>query len=268
MAALSDLPRMVPWREVAVGVGLIVFGLGDASAQDAQQLLDDSVREQIESDANSAQSQIRIGQLADETAELLGEYRLTTQQLDRVRIYNDNLAALITDQELERASIEQQLEDFVIVEQGIVPLMVEMVDTLERFVALDMPFQADERNERVRRLRDNLDEAEITISEKYRQIMDAYVIEADFGRTIEAYVDTLDLDGVATQVDVLRIGRILLAYQTADRAQTGFFNPVSRQWEPLPDEYRASVTQGLRIARRQAPPDLLRVPVAAPEAVP
>jgi RES domain-containing protein len=237
-----------------------------ASAASSQTLLDETVQAQAQSDTAAVRSQLRISQLADETTELLGEYRLALQQLDRVRIYNDNLAALVADQEAEKASIGQQLEDFVIVEQGIVPLMFNMIDALEQFVALDLPFQLRERVDRVRRLRDNMDSSEITISEKYRQIMDAYVIETDFGRTVEAYVDTLDLDGVEIQVDVLRIGRVLLAYQTPDRTQTGFFNQDTGAWEPLPDDYRASITQGLRIARRQAAPDLLRLPIHAAEA--
>jgi hypothetical protein len=234
-------------------------------SQAPQDLLDQTVRTQAQSDTESIRSQLRVSQLADETTELLGEYRLTLQQLDRVRIYNDNLAALVADQEADKASIEQQLDDFVLVEQGIVPLMFNMIDALEQFIDLDLPFLRRERVDRVRRLRDNMQASDITISEKYRQIMDAYVIETDFGRTVEAYIATLELDGVPTQVDVLRIGRILLAYQTPDRAQTGFFNLDSRTWEPLPDDYRAAITAGLRIARRQAAPDLLRLPVHAPE---
>ncbi len=264
-ARKADL-KVTPWRPLILVVsGLLLCPPITSRAQDEQQLLEDTVTEQVRSDTDSARSQIRISQIADETTELLGEYRLTTQQLDRVRIYNDNLAALVADQDREKASIEQQLEDFVVVEQGIVPLMLDMINALEQFVALDVPFQYRERTDRVRRLQDNMDDSDITISERYRQIMDAYLVETDFGRTIEAYVDTLELDGVETQVDVLRIGRILLAYQTADRSQTGFFNTATRNWELLPDEYRTSITQGLRIARRQAAPDLLRVPVVAAE---
>ena len=269
MGALNGAPRVAPRHLVAVAFCGVFFGLAATiRAQDSQQLLDEAVRAQAQSDDDSAQSQIRISQIADETGELLGEYRLTTQQLDRVRIYNGNLEALIEDQEQEKLSIQQQLEDFVVVERGIVPLMLDMIETLDQFIALDVPFQPEERAARVRRLREIMDEADITISEKYRQIMDAYLIETDYGRTVEAYVDTLDLDGVATQVDVLRIGRVLLAFQTADRARTGFWNPIERDWELLPDQYRASVTQGLRIARRQAAPDLLRVPVVAAESAP
>jgi hypothetical protein len=263
MADFGRMPRAARCR-VAVCCWLLLQG-ASAHAQAPQALLDQTVQVQAQSDTDAIRSQLRISQLADETTELLGEYRLTLQQLDRVRIYNDNLAALVADQEADKVSIEQQLEDFVIVEQGIVPLMFGMIDALEQFIDLDLPFQRRERVARVRRLRDNMDASDITVSEKYRQIMDAYMIETDFGRTVEAYVDTLDLGGVSTQVDVLRIGRVLLAYQTPDRARTGFFNLDSRAWEPLPDAYRAAITQGLRIARRQAAPDLLRLPVHAPE---
>lgn len=233
-------------------------------AQEPQALLDTTVQEQAQSDSDAMRSQLRISQLADETTELLGEYRLALQQLDRVRIYNDNLAALVADQEAEATDIRRQLDDFTNTEQGIVPLMFNMINALEQFIALDMPFQLGERVDRVRRLRDNMDSADITISEKYRQIMDAYLIETDFGRTVEAYIDTLDIDGAPTQVDILRVGRVLLAYQTPDRSATGYFDLDSRSWQPLPDDYRAAVTQGLRIARRQAAPDLLRLPVHAP----
>lgn len=234
-------------------------------AQEPQTVLDATVQEQAQSDSDAVRSQLRISQLADETTELLGEYRLALQQLDRVRVYNDNLAALVADQDAEAADIRRQLDDFTNTEQGIVPLMFNMITALEQFIELDIPFQRRERVDRVRRLRDNMDASDITISEKYRQIMDAYLVETDFGRTVEAYIDTLELDGAQTQVDILRVGRVLLAYQTPDQTATGYFDLDSRAWEPLPDNYRAAVTQGLRIARRQAAPDLLRLPVHAPE---
>jgi hypothetical protein len=254
-------------RQRYLPVSFLIFAATSVSySQDSPQgILEETVAAQARIDSESASSQLRISQLDAETSELLSQYRLVTQQLDRIRIYNDNLTSLVDDQEEEKVSIGEQLDGFVDVEQGIVPLMFTMIEALEQFVALDMPFQLRERTTRVARLRENMNAADITISEKYRQIMDAYLIETDFGRTIEAYVDTLDLGGVETQVDVLRVGRILLAYQTADRLQTGFFNPQTRQWEALPADYGAAVDQGLRIARREALTDLLRLPVAAAE---
>jgi hypothetical protein len=240
-----------------------LLGISAAQAQQGAAMLDRTVRAQSSIDTEAKKVQIRISQLSDQTNELLGDYRVTVQQLDRIKIYNDNLSRLVADQEAEKASIQQQLEDFVIVEQGIVPLMFEMIDALEHFVRLDMPFQLDERSDRVQRLRANMDKSDITVSEKYRQIMDAYLIETDFGRSTETYAGNLEINGVETQVDFLRVGRVLLAYQTRDRVRSGFWNKQSNQWEALPDSYRNDITQGLRIARKQAAPDLLRLPVPA-----
>ena len=261
---VRGLPR-VRLLDLIVILATLAFPPIGITQDSPQQILDETVREQARIDSDSASSQLRISQLADDTTDLLAQYRLVTQQLDRISVYNENLAILVEDQEQEKVSIVEQLDGFVVVEQGIVPLMFAMIDALEQFVGLDIPFQLQERTTRVRRLRENMDAADITISEKYRQITDAYLIETDFGRTIEAYVDRLDLEGIETQVDMLRVGRILLAYQTADRGQTGFFNPQTREWESLPAEYAAAVDQGLRIARREAVTDLLRLPVAAAE---
>jgi hypothetical protein len=136
-----------------------------------------------------------------------------------------------------------------------------MIDDLRQFVELDMPFQLAERRDRVEMLTDLMDQSDITVSEKYRQIMNAYQIEADFGRTTEAYEGTLG----ERKVDFLRIGRILLAYQTPDRAESGFWNKNTKEWV-IANDFRNDVTEGLRIARKQSAPNLLRLPVPAPEA--
>ncbi|MEJ2603554.1 MAG: DUF3450 domain-containing protein [Gammaproteobacteria bacterium] len=231
----------------------------------AQTTLGKVLEEQSGVNRSSQRSQVRISQLADQTSELLGDYRVTTQQLDRVRIYNDNLQTLVEDQEEEKASITRQLEEFGDVEQGIVPLMLEMIADLRAFIELDMPFQLRERMDRVARLEDNMSRSDLTVSEKYRQIMEAYKEEARFGRNIESYPGTIAIDGVDTTVTFLRVGRILLAYQTADKSRTGFWNKQTGQWEELDSSYRRPITDGIAIAKKQAAPQLLTLPVPAPE---
>jgi len=246
--------RLSPYGALALAA-LLPFGY--AAAQ--ERALNSALAEQKASVQESARSQTRIAQLADQTTELLGEYRVTSQRLDRIKIYNQNLQRLVADQEAEKQDIQRQLTSFTEVQQDIVPLMYEMIDDLEKFVELDMPFQLKERRDRVSLLRDLMDESEVTVSEKYRQIMNAYQIEADFGRTTEAY------DGLLgdRKVDFLRVGRVLLAYQTPDRAETGFWNKNTREWQEA-NEFRNDVTEGLRIARKQAAPNLLRLPVPGP----
>lgn len=260
---VNIIPRRPALAARAMGAVFSLVAWTIATGQ--ENVLNASLKEQVGIGQAAAQSQTRVAQLADQTTELLGEYRMTTQLLDRVKIYNGHLETLVADQEAEKADVNRQLQDFVVVEQEILPLMMQMIDDLDAFVKADLPFHLDERRTRVRALQDNMDKANISIAEKYRQIMNAYQIEVDFGRTIDTYVGELQIGDAVREVDFLRVGRILLAYQTLDRSETGFYNKNSGFWEPLDAEYRRPVTEGIRVARKQAPPNLLKLPIHAPE---
>ena len=236
----------------------------DIVLPDPVELLGDSLFVQNDSTIDSKGSQEKITDLSVETQELLGEYRLVLQQIDRLIAYNDYVERLITDQEEQIVDINRQLQNFALIERGIVPLMLESIETLDRFIDLDVPFLLEERKDRVNRLRVIMNESDITVSEKFRQIMDAYQIETSFGSDIEAYTGFLEIDGENRQVDFLRIGRTSLTYQTPDQNQTGFWNKQTQQWEDLPRKYTDYVKEGLRIAKKQITPDLIQLPVEAP----
>jgi len=231
---------------------------------DPIEILDDTLFVQRSSDLGSKNSQTIVSNLSDETQDLLGQYRLVLQQIDRLVAYNDYVERLIVDQEAQIIDIRKQLDQFALIERGIVPLMLDSIDTLDKFIDLDVPFLLEERKARVARLRTIMDLSDVTVSEKYRQIMDAYQIETTYGRDIEAYTGLLEIDGESRQVDFLRIGRTSLTYQTPDQEETGFWNKQAGQWEKLPNKYQNYVTQGLRVARKQVTPNLLELPIEAP----
>ena len=227
-------------------------------------ILGDSLFVQKSSDLGSKDSQTVVSDFSDETQDLLGQYRLVLQQIDRLIAYNDYVERLIVDQEAQITDIREQLDQFALIERGIVPLMLDSIDTLDKFIDLDVPFLLEERKARVARLRTIMNLSDVTVSEKYRQIMDAYQIETTYGRDIEAYTGLLEIDGVSRQVDFLRIGRTSLTYQTPDQEETGFWNKQDKQWEKLPNKYQNYVTHGLRVARKQVTPNLLELPIEAP----
>ena len=231
---------------------------------DPIEILDDTLFVQRSSDLGSKDSQTIVSNLSDETQDLLGQYRLVLQQIDRLIAYNDYVERLIVDQEAQITDIRKQLDQFALIERGIVPLMLDSIDTLDKFIDLDVPFLLEERRDRVARLRTIMDLSDVTVSEKYRQIMDAYQIETTYGRDIEAYTGLLEIDGESRQVDFLRIGRTSLTYQTPDQEETGFWNKQDKQWEKLPNKYQNYVTQGLRVARKQVTPNILELPIEAP----
>ncbi len=215
----------------------------------------------------AASSQRRIDGLSDESERLVTEFKAISEQIDSLRVYNTQLKGLVEAQEEEIVSLEEEIENVTVVERQLTPLMKEMIDTLERFVALDVPFLEDERRQRIEGLQELMGRADVTVAEKYRSLLEAYQIENEYGRTIEAYRGDISVDGSPYEVDFLRIGRVVLLYSTLDGRQGGIWNAAEGQWDELDDRYRSSLRQGLRIARKQAAPDLLTLPVPAPENV-
>ena len=142
--------------------------------------------------------------------------------------------------------------------------MLKMIEAIDLFVQSDVPFQQAERGKRVQTLQDMMGRSDVSVAEKYRKVMDAYQKEMDYGRTIKTYRATMQLDGAEREVDFLRVGRVALMYQTLDGENIGIWNNDSRQFEALENEYKSKLAMALRIAREQAAPDLIKIPVAAP----
>ena len=223
----------------------------------------------LQSDINqeASLSQEKINDYDDEANAAAKSYAAALQRAESLTIYNGQLRRLIESQQKEIRSIKRQTEEIESIETGALPLMLEMTETLNQLIEGDIPFLTQERRDRVENLKRLIDRADVTAGEKYRRIMEAYLIEADYGRTIESYRGELDMGGTPRTVDFLRVGRIGLYYQTLDSEETGNWDKADRQWEVLEDEYRRSVRDGLRIARKQSPPTLLRLPVDTPSEV-
>ncbi|WP_455220488.1 DUF3450 domain-containing protein [Kaarinaea lacus] len=235
------------------------------SADEDEKALQSAISAQESSNQASARSQQTINKLSEQTNELYNDYKYVLRQTQSLNIYNDNLEQLIESQVQEINSYNTQFDRIDDTQRDIVPLMIRMVDTLEEFIQLDQPFLLSERQTRVADLKTLLSRSDVATSEKYRRIMEAYQVEMEYGRTIEAYRDTLESNGEKRTVDFLRLGRVALFYQTLDEQETGMWDKSEHKWIPLSSDYRLAVNKGLDIARKQAAPDLLILPVNAPE---
>ena len=232
----------------------------------AQENVEDAIAVQSTSIETSAEVQARIDALDDDTRAMLEEYRRSMAQIADLEAYNEQVGRLVDTQRVELADFERQFNDIEITKRRILPLIVRQIDVLEEFVSLDMPFLERERALRIEELRKLLERPEVPTSEKYRRVSEAYQIELEYGHTIEAYEGELvAAGGESRTVNFLRFGRLGLYYMTLDGLEIGFFNNETDQWEPLPNEYLQSIDRAIRIARKQLPPDLVRLPVPAPE---
>jgi hypothetical protein len=257
-----QIPRAAGRRWLRLCVSLIPV----AAAAPAGAQLQEALAAQVEIDRAAAQSQNTIDQLRERTLDANGraaEANATAESLER---FNRQIEEQVRKQEEELASIQEQLIQIETTQREVEPLMQRMVDTLERFIALDVPFLLDERKNRVQRLRNLMPRADTPISEKYRLILEAYQIELDYGRTLDAYEGTIGDGPGARTVEFARLGRVSLMYRTLDGSETGYWDQNQKTWV-VDNSYKDAIAEAIRVARREGPAELLIVPVPAPQEV-
>ena len=228
--------------------------------------LNDAINVEQATNNAAVQSQKTINKLSDKTQKMLEQYRSANHQTETLITYNKHLKDLLNSQETEKTSLEQQLKDIENTQREIVPLILRMLDSLEQFISLDLPFLPEERKQRLTKLKAMMIRADVTHAEKFRRIVEAYQVENDYGNTIEAYRADLTIKGVSSSVDFLRLGRVALYYQRLDGSETGYWDKEQKQWQTLSTNYRNDIRNGLRIARKETAPDLLTLPIPAAEA--
>lgn len=187
-------------------------------------------------------------------------YAQTLADADITARYNTQIEQQLAHQQEEIAKLEQEIAALDGTAVDVQPLLQRMFDDLAQFVTNDVPFFKEERDQRVQRLRELMGSVEASASEKFRRLIEAYQIEMEYGRTMSAYKQTL-ADG--REAEMVRLGRVSLMYVTTD-GETGYWDNQSKQWVADPDA-AADIQEALSIAKEERAPDLIRVPVPAPQ---
>src|SRR5690606_14667048 len=140
-------------------------------------------------------SQDRVDDLGEQRRSLADEYRTVLREIEGLEAYNRQLERQLRLQGEEMAILDESIAQATTVDRQILPLMLRMVTALEQFVALDLPFLPRERAERIQFVTEAIDRVDVTVPEKFRQVLESYLVELEFGRTIEAYTGTVENGG-------------------------------------------------------------------------
>ena len=256
-------PSRVSFRLVA---SLVVLALPAAyPILTGAAALDPPLEEQANLQKESAATQKRIDSLDDQAQTALAEYKESLRRADQLATYNAQMERMITSQHDEMTDLGEQIRQIEITKREIFPLMRQMLDVLAQLVDTDVPFLLEERRTRLDELNGLMQQAGASLAEKYRRLLEAYQIEMEYGNTIEAYRGELPKAAEAKTVEFLRIGRTALYYMTLDESEAGVWDKNSQSWQVLPGSDVELVRQGLRLARKELPPDLIRLPVFTAE---
>jgi hypothetical protein len=191
--------------------------------------------------------------------EAASEYAEVMAEVDRYNQFNRHMQQLLQSQQGDIESLTSQIAGLEATAQQVQPLIDKMFAALEEFVANDLPFLPEERSNRIDTLR-LLMEEEGALAEKFRRLLEAYQIEVEYGRTMQAYPGEID----GRKVHFIHLGRVSLMYRTTDGEETGYWDRNTRSWV-VDSDYARAVEEAIRMAEEALAPDLVTVPVPVPE---
>ncbi|MCK5880936.1 MAG: DUF3450 domain-containing protein [Sinobacterium sp.] len=246
------------------GITCIIAGLHtSAIADDLNKVLNSSQKKV----SAAASSQKKINTLSEQTQSLFDEYKAAESLVSDLKNYNKKLKIQVSNQQQRLKDIDASIAQVSVMQRQMLPLIERMILQLEQFIALDLPFHKDERDERIAFLKTSLIRSDLSSAEKFRQLLEAWEIENEYGRKVESYAASIQLDGIERDVQILRVGRLAMLYQTLDGELTGAWDKTQSQWQNLDSGQFAKATrQAIKMANKQANIDVMTIPVQQAEA--
>ena len=238
----------------------MVWSQSTQDVEDDKTLLQEAINIEASSSNDASNRQEFIDNVDAEIITLTGDIQFLSQQLDLTNIYNRQLQELIDSQNAEIISINSQMIELDKTNKGILPTLEEMVNTLESIIENDTPFLLTERKLRVDELKNILKQSNISTSEKFRRVFEAYQIENEYGRTIESYRDEIFFDSNTYNVEIFRLGRVGLYARTSDGRHTAMYSKKDGMWIGKKG-IDSELVIALKIARKELPPSLLKLPI-------
>ncbi len=246
-----------------VSLSCCVAGLvPSAMAEDLNKVLNSSQKKV----SAAAKSQNKINNLSDQTQTLFDEFKSTESLVNDLKIYNKKLQIQVKNQKERLESIEAAIAQVSVMQRHMLPLIERMIIQLEQFVALDLPFHIEEREERIAFLKSSLERSDLSTAEKFRQLLEAWKIENEYGRKVESYAASITLEGIEREVQILRVGRLAMLYQTLDGELTGVWDKAQSNWQALDEgQFNKATQQAIKMANKQANIDVMTIPVPQAE---
>jgi len=252
---VSRLSKSLGWSSV-VAILVLLAGIAYANT-------DQLVQQGVGKVQDGIASQKKVDRIVDGAQKRLLDYRSLLKQVDGLKAYNEQLTKQVQAQRDLIVRFDKSIGDVALIERQISPLVTKMAGSVEDFVSIDLPFRTQERDQRIALLNEGMNSADINVAEKFRQVMEVYQIESEYARNIDTYGENIVVNGAEIAVDVLVVGRIALLAQSKDASQTFAYNRGAKAWEEISaGDYRNSVRQGIKMASKQAPINVLALPIA------
>lgn len=251
-----ELITVSQFKKILIVIPLLVFSLF-MHATELKQLQKTSLTDQQQ----SQQAQLSINKLDEQKRALIEQVKTLQAEAESLEVYNQYLARLLTDQESEKISLTEQIKGVAQTRQGLVPLMISMLENLNNFVELDAPFLIEQRQQRLAQLQQMMNKADVSDAEKFRRLLTAYHIEAEYGSKMGQYQSDLTVDGIQRTVNYFYLGRVVFVAVSLDSNNVWLWDRSDSSWVSIDSSYARDINKAIRIAQKTDIPALLKLPL-------
>jgi len=196
----------------------------------------------------------------EERNRLLERYKELKQENKVLSDEVKNLTNRISSNQKSIERLKRDISNIDEIKSEIEPFIISTYKRLCEFVEQGIPFLPDERKNRLRRLKKLIHDPTVRVSEKFRRLMEGIFIEAEYGNTIEVYQRKINVGKKSMFVNILRLGRVSLLFQSLDKSKCGYFDPLSG-WKYLPNRYNECILHAIQIAQKRRPAEIIDLPI-------
>lgn len=237
---------------------LLLVMHGQSWAETGQDQLQKKVARTIEVRQKTQEKEDAWARTKSELTACYRSLKANQEHLKKTRVKTKNALAA---QNARVEELERRIEESARIREELQSCLESVATRLEEFIKKDLPFQSKERGERLASIKETLARPDKPAAEKYRRVMEALQIETEYGRTVEVYQDSIDLDDQSVLVDILKLGRLSLFCQTPDSKIMGHYDRAAKAWARLPSKYHRDIGKAIEMARHERAIDLVKLSI-------
>jgi hypothetical protein len=206
------------------------------------------------------ESQEQRDQWEQERSDLVHLYEQLEQAHGTLVLENRELTAAKQGQKAQNLALIQQKQASLRIQKELLPFVQAVYARLSSLVAA-APFLKQERTLRMTSLEKVIKDPGVSVAEKYRRVMEALFVEAEYGATIDVYQEKVMMGDKATTGNIFRLGRVSLFFLSLDQQSCARFNVAQSAWQPISDTYLPAVRSAVEIGTKRKPVELLSLPI-------
>ncbi len=252
------MARWNEWRHLAAAGLLVTATAAGAQTAAGPDSLAATVRKTVEA---ARQTQTKLDDWSKDRKDLDLRYRNAKANLSYLqeRLARETERATALDHDV--AELQRSLDESTRLKEGIADTMSVVLDRLEAAVAADLPFLPEERQARLANLHKTMAQGDTGSAEKLRILLEALLVEAQYGSTVDVTPAEVVVDGQTIHADILRVGRLAIYWRSPDGKRAGTWDPARRAWTELPASANRVIAHSIEIAAKRRANELVSLPI-------